>query len=54
MQYFSPELFLLPILKSVNFVNTQYSPTKEVSEAYEIFKEKNKNHLYYKMPWENH
>ena len=51
LQYLSPELFLLPKLYSVNFAYTQYSPTKELLEAYEIYKGKNTIH-HNSMPWE--
>jgi Leucine-rich repeat (LRR) protein len=50
VQYLSPELFLLPKLKSLNFAYTQYSPTKEVLDAYEIFKGKKKDY-HHTMPW---
>jgi hypothetical protein len=43
LKYLSPELFLLPKLKSVGLAYTQYPPTKEVSDAYEIFKGRNKD-----------
>ena len=44
LKYLSPELFLLPKLSKVNFFLTQYAPTREVLDACEIFKAKNKNH----------
>ncbi len=52
LKYLSPELFLLPKLKSVNFAYTQYSPTKEVLDAYEIFNKKI-DKPYNNKPWEN-
>ncbi len=51
LQYLSPELFLLPKLKYVDFIYTQYSPTKELLDAYEIFKGRNKDY-HSTMPWE--
>jgi len=39
--YISPELFLLPVIRSINFYRSSYSPTVEVQKALEIFKAKN-------------
>jgi Leucine-rich repeat (LRR) protein len=51
LKYLSPELFLLPKLKSVNLAYTQYPPTKEVLDAFEIFNKRLKK-PYDNKPWE--
>ena len=43
IEYLSPELFLLPEIRSINFYLSGYTPTKEVLEALKIFKDNKEN-----------
>jgi hypothetical protein len=50
IEYLSPELFLLPQIRHINFAYSEYSPTEEVLEALKKFKSKDLDRF---SPWEN-
>ncbi|MEI7981573.1 MAG: hypothetical protein WCI71_07950, partial [Bacteroidota bacterium] len=43
IEYLSPELFLLPNIRSINLTYSEYTPTREVLDALKIFKDKKQN-----------
>lgn len=51
LDYLSPELFLLPKVKYINFTDSFYKPTKEVEDAMYEFNAKNTNDFHCWQPF---